>query len=128
MPTEIHASYSIILAVLPLNVHPRVLTITHSNSIIVYDSTSQLQVQAHIMPPRPSHCVATPSAGVTIEQALADAEKTYVSSNTKSATAHFQAEEFMPGGNTRSVLYNRPFPLCISSGRMNNLWDVDGHK
>ncbi|MDE2395177.1 MAG: aminotransferase class III-fold pyridoxal phosphate-dependent enzyme [Burkholderiales bacterium] len=34
----------------------------------------------------------------------------------------------MPGGNTRSVLYQSPFPLTMARGEGCWLWDADGHR
>ncbi|KAH8891140.1 acetylornithine aminotransferase [Thozetella sp. PMI_491] len=34
----------------------------------------------------------------------------------------------MPGGNTRSVLFNEPFPIFMKTGKGNRLWDYDGHE
>ncbi|EXJ85987.1 glutamate-1-semialdehyde 2,1-aminomutase [Capronia coronata CBS 617.96] len=59
---------------------------------------------------------------------LQTAESLYASKNPGSKAAHNVALESMPGGNTRSVLYNQPFPICIKRGQGNRLWDVDGHE
>ncbi|EXJ92514.1 hypothetical protein A1O3_01066 [Capronia epimyces CBS 606.96] len=66
--------------------------------------------------------------GLTLNKELATAEISYTLKNPASEAAHKAASEFMPGGNTRSVLYNRPFPLCMGNGKGNRLWDVDGHE
>lgn len=55
---------------------------------------------------------------------LADA---FVRDNPKSATIYREAQEHLPGGNTRSVLYYDPFPLSISTAHGSRLVDVDGH-
>jgi glutamate-1-semialdehyde 2,1-aminomutase len=34
----------------------------------------------------------------------------------------------MPGGNTRSVLFQAPFPLTMVRGEGCWLWDADGHR
>jgi glutamate-1-semialdehyde 2,1-aminomutase len=39
-----------------------------------------------------------------------------------------RAAEFMPGGNTRSVLFYPPYPLTMAKGDGCYLWDVDGHR
>lgn len=41
----------------------------------------------------------------------------YLKKNPRSAEAHVRACQFLPGGNTRSVLYHDPFPMSMKSGR-----------
>jgi glutamate-1-semialdehyde 2,1-aminomutase len=45
-----------------------------------------------------------------------------------SGAAHRRAANSMPGGNTRSVLHFRPFPLTMVRGAGSDVWDVDGHR
>jgi len=59
--------------------------------------------------------------------AAAEAEARYVAANPKSVARHRRATEFMPGGNTRTVLHYSPFPLTIESGEGCRLRDLDGH-
>lgn len=59
--------------------------------------------------------------------ALADAKAAFVGANPESRARHEAAARVMPGGNTRTVLYYDPFPLCIARGEDAKLWDVDGH-
>jgi hypothetical protein len=35
---------------------------------------------------------------------------------------------YMPGANSRSVLFYAPFPLTIARGEGATLWDADGHR
>lgn len=58
---------------------------------------------------------------------LAAAVAAYAAANPGSAARCAAAGRAMPGGNTRSVLFYAPFPLCIARGEANRLWDVDGH-
>lgn len=59
--------------------------------------------------------------------AVQEAEARYVAANPKSE-AHFQkAQQVMPGGNTRSVLFYTPFPVVIDHGTGPTLVDLDGH-
>jgi glutamate-1-semialdehyde 2,1-aminomutase len=44
-----------------------------------------------------------------ISSAVADAHTAYLSNNPISAKAHHNATEYMPGGNTRTVLHAQPF-------------------
>lgn len=64
----------------------------------------------------------------TVQEELKAAIGRYASRNLESKAAHLKALELMPGGNTRSVLYNDPFPICMERGQDHSLWDVDGHK
>jgi glutamate-1-semialdehyde 2,1-aminomutase len=62
-----------------------------------------------------------------LREALFTAVAAYAAANPKSAHRHAAATEVMPGGNTRSVLFFPPFPLCLVRGEGNRLWDADGH-
>jgi glutamate-1-semialdehyde 2,1-aminomutase len=59
---------------------------------------------------------------------LISAERIYVEQNQRSKKQHILASESLPGGNTRSVLYTDPFPICMEKGEANKLVDVDGHE
>jgi len=52
----------------------------------------------------------------------------YASQNPGSKEAYERARHFLPSGNTRTVLYWPPFPLCLRAGRGTRLWDVDGNE
>src|SRR5258708_1714734 len=58
---------------------------------------------------------------------LADAVRVYAARNPASRDRFAQASRVMPGGNTRSVLYFPPFPLCMMRGAGCRLWDADDH-
>jgi len=60
--------------------------------------------------------------------AAVQAERRYAEANPESCARYEAACEFMPGGNTRSVLHYSPFPLTIEWGEGAHLWDVDGHR
>ena len=60
--------------------------------------------------------------------ALAEARARYVTNNPKSKAAHMQARRYMPGGNTRTVLFHDPFPLRVISGHGTRITDADGHQ
>ncbi|MGJ7499764.1 aspartate aminotransferase family protein [Variovorax sp. ZT5P49] len=63
-----------------------------------------------------------------IDQALAGAHQRFTEGNPAS---HHQFEEqarYMPGANSRSVLFYAPFPLTIARGAGAALWDADGHR
>lgn len=62
-----------------------------------------------------------------LHEALSGAVAGYAAANPKSAHHYAAAGKVMPGGNTRSVLFFRPFPLCMVRGEGSRLWDADGH-
>ena len=64
----------------------------------------------------------------SLERALKDARTRYVSANPRSKAADKNAEKFLPGGNTRSVLHYDPFPLTMVRGEGAELVDLDGHR
>ena len=59
---------------------------------------------------------------------MAAAAERFRAANPKSSAQHAAATAVMPGGNTRSVLYQDPFPLTIARGDGCRLWDLDGHE
>lgn len=65
---------------------------------------------------------------MTVSSELAIALARYSDDNPGSLKLHLEASGFLPGGNTRSVLHNEPFPICILRGAGNQLEDVDGHR
>ncbi len=70
---------------------------------------------------------ATTLPNATMDAALADAKAAFVAANPDSRARFEAAARVMPGGNTRTVLFYDPFPLCIARGEGARLWDVDGH-
>lgn len=70
-----------------------------------------------------------PSAGDNaLTDAVMAAASDYAARNPRSAAAHAEAAQVLPGGNTRSVLHYDPFPLAMVRGRGCRLWDADGHE
>jgi glutamate-1-semialdehyde 2,1-aminomutase len=63
-----------------------------------------------------------------LEAAVMDAASRYAAANQESERRFQSAGAVMPGGNTRSVLYFSPFPLCMLRGEGCVLWDADGHR
>ncbi len=63
-----------------------------------------------------------------LDNAVADARGRYIANNPASLAAHVKARKFMPGGNTRTVLFNDPFPLRVVSGDGARITDADGHE
>jgi len=55
-------------------------------------------------------------------------EERYRSLTPKSAEYAQRAERVMPGGDTRTTTYHRPYTLTLVRGEGAHLWDVDGNK
>jgi len=70
----------------------------------------------------------TVEAGTRLADALTEARRQYAEANPGSRAAFESACADMPGGNTRTVLFHRPFPLRMQRGSGARLWDVDGHE
>ena len=71
---------------------------------------------------------ATRTQSDAVREAVAEARATYAARRPVTSALHDRAQEFLPGGNTRSVLYHRPFPLRIARAWDAVLEDVDGHQ
>ena len=69
-----------------------------------------------------------PSKLVKLQELLANLKKEYSDQNPLSQQAFEKAQESLPGGNTRSVLYSDPFPLIIESGRGPYITSLDGRE
>lgn len=65
---------------------------------------------------------------VKLEEELQWLISEYIKSNPKSQQAFERAQQTLPGGNTRSVLYSDPFPLVIQSGRDCHVTSIDGNE
>ncbi len=63
-----------------------------------------------------------------LDEALVDARQKFIDRNPESLKLHERASRFLPGGNTRTVLYYDPFPLTFVSGEGCWLEDADGHR
>jgi glutamate-1-semialdehyde 2,1-aminomutase len=63
----------------------------------------------------------------SLNQAIEDARARYEADNPLSMKADRDAEAFLPGGNTRTVLHYHPFPLTMVKGEGAELLDLDGH-
>ena len=51
----------------------------------------------------------------------------YIGKRPKSERLHKEAQSFLPGGDTRSVTFYRPFPTFMEHGEGCRLYDVDGN-
>ncbi len=63
-----------------------------------------------------------------LNEALEQAYETYTTKRPNTLRAYSEATEVMPGGNTRSVLYHKPFPFHARSGEGAWLTDIDGNR
>src|SRR5882757_8340907 len=60
--------------------------------------------------------------------ALREARDSFAMRHPISRRLFDEACAYMPGGNTRTVLFHEPFPLRIARGEGCLLWDADGHE
>ncbi len=61
-------------------------------------------------------------------QAVEQARIRYATARPRTRELHERAQTFLPGGNTRTVLYHSPFPLRIARAWDAILQDEDGHE
>ncbi|KAH7322500.1 acetylornithine aminotransferase [Stachybotrys elegans] len=79
--------------------------------------------------PRESLVEFSPGIGSqSLDAALKQATSSYTSRYPASKAHHENAVKHLPGGNTRSVLFNDPFPVVMKRGVHNRLWDDDGNE
>ena len=71
--------------------------------------------------------MSTVDAQAELTALAAEAERRYVERNPESHRLHGERAQFMPGGNTRTVIHVPPFPLTIVHGEGARLTDADGH-
>jgi glutamate-1-semialdehyde 2,1-aminomutase len=55
------------------------------------------------------------------------AKERYAERNPNSAKLFEEATSYLPGGNTRTLLYSAPFPLCMKKGEDFKVYDEDDH-
>ncbi|MCC2597019.1 aspartate aminotransferase family protein [Pusillimonas sp. MFBS29] len=60
------------------------------------------------------------------KDALQRLTERYIATHPRSMEAMNNASQWMPGGNTRTVLHYDPFPLVIREGKGSRVIDVDG--
>ena len=61
-----------------------------------------------------------------LDRALRYARESYLNKRPGSVASFEQSVEYMPGGNTRTVLFHGPVPLRILSGNGCRITDADG--
>ncbi len=64
---------------------------------------------------------------MNIDAAVEAAVANYVAKRPQNAAMQARAAAVMPGGNTRTVLFNAPFPVRAAAAEGSQLTDVDGH-
>jgi glutamate-1-semialdehyde 2,1-aminomutase len=70
---------------------------------------------------------AVAATGDAVDRAVAEARARYADSRPASAATQAEAARWLPGGNTRTVLYFDPFPFRVARAWDCHLEDVDGH-
>ncbi len=63
----------------------------------------------------------------SLEAAVVAAKERFVNRNPNSRRLYDEACESLPGGNTRTLLYSAPFPLCMKKGEGYQVLDEDDH-
>ena len=71
---------------------------------------------------------ATRAGSDAVSAAVGEARARYAAHRPRTSALHERARAFLPGGNTRSVLYHQPFPLRIARAWEAVLEDGDGHQ
>ena len=64
----------------------------------------------------------------SLDGAVHDAREHYAALRPLGLHMHREACEYLPGGNTRTVLFHGPFPLRAARGWGSRIVDVDGHE
>ena len=73
-------------------------------------------------------CVRNHEPLSALDQALTDARESYLERRPRSVSEHATAKQYMPGGNTRTVLFHGPVPLRVVQASGCRLQDADGHE
>jgi glutamate-1-semialdehyde 2,1-aminomutase len=62
-----------------------------------------------------------------LKSAVAAAKVRFVERNPVPRRLFEEATEYLPGGNTRTLLYSAPFPISMKKGEGYKVFDEDGH-
>lgn len=65
---------------------------------------------------------------ISLGEQLEQVRRQYIEHHPRSRDYLAAAAAVMPGANTRTAVFYRPFPLVISHGSGCMLWDIDGHR
>jgi glutamate-1-semialdehyde 2,1-aminomutase len=68
-----------------------------------------------------------PNNTSTLKAVIEAAKHRFVERNQTSGKLFEQAVQYLPGGNTRTLLYSAPFPLCMKKGVGYEVIDEDDH-
>ena len=52
----------------------------------------------------------------------------YPDSNSSSQKMYDRALSSLPGGNTRTTVYMKPYPIYVARGEGCRVWDLDGNE
>ena len=63
-----------------------------------------------------------------LKEVVEEAQQQYTKNNSQSKKSYDEACQYLPGGNTRTVLHTTPFPLTFAKGESCYLTTADGHK
>lgn len=67
-------------------------------------------------------------SNVTLASTLEEAAARYKSKNPRSCDQHDEARKSLPGGNTRTVLFAKPFPITLVKGEGCYVETLDGQR
>ncbi|KAG0650394.1 putative aminotransferase [Hyphodiscus hymeniophilus] len=62
-----------------------------------------------------------------LDAAIRAARQRFVARNPNSGKLFGKAAEYLPGGNTRTLLYTAPYPVFMKKGEHYQVFDEDGH-
>lgn len=67
----------------------------------------------------------THSENSALQNALTEAHNRFIKNNPKSHQQHKDASQYLPGGNTRTVLFSAPFPITLKSSTSCYVTSID---
>lgn len=68
-----------------------------------------------------------PNSSSDLNTVVTEAKQRFIERNPISGMLFKEAAEYLPGGNTRTLLYSAPYPICMKKGESYQLFDEDGH-
>lgn len=83
-------------------------------------------------PPSPAATIVSSDKSLAsklpdLSSAVLAAKQRFVERNPISGNLFEEATEYLPGGNTRTLLYSAPYPICMKRGEGYKVFDEDGH-
>jgi glutamate-1-semialdehyde 2,1-aminomutase len=67
------------------------------------------------------------NASSDLNAAVSAAKQRFIERNPTSGKLFEEATGYLPGGNTRTLLYSAPFPIFMERGEGSQVFDEDGH-